>query len=49
VDRLIGVFPWAARLGHRFAAAWETGYLRWYVITVAGGAVLLLAALLVLG
>ncbi|MEY1663151.1 NADH-quinone oxidoreductase subunit L [Isoalcanivorax beigongshangi] len=49
VDQLLGLIPGVVRLGNRLAVSWETGYLRWYAVTLAGGMVLVLGALLVLG
>ncbi|AYC33124.1 NADH-quinone oxidoreductase subunit L [Pseudomonas cavernae] len=48
IDRSIGVLPRLARGGHYAMSRTETGNLRWYAASIVGGAVLLLATLLIL-
>ena len=46
IDGAIGIVPRLARGGHGVLSRSETGHLRWYAISIAGGAVLVLAAVL---
>ncbi|OLU17035.1 NADH-quinone oxidoreductase subunit L [Pseudomonas sp. PA1(2017)] len=46
IDGAIGIVPRLARGGHSVLSRSETGHLRWYAISIAGGAVLVLAAVL---
>ncbi|TBV09909.1 NADH-quinone oxidoreductase subunit L [Phytopseudomonas dryadis] len=46
IDGAIGIIPRLARGGHGVLSRSETGHLRWYAISIAGGAVLVLAAVL---
>lgn len=46
IDGAIGIVPRLARGGHGVLSRSETGHLRWYTISIAGGAVLVLAAVL---
>jgi len=48
INSSIGVIPRLVRLGNGLMSRTETGNLRWYSASVAGGAVLLLALLLIL-
>jgi NADH-quinone oxidoreductase subunit L len=48
INSSIGVIPRLVRLGNSLMSRTETGNLRWYSASVAGGAVLLLALLLIL-
>ncbi|MFP5420142.1 MAG: NADH-quinone oxidoreductase subunit L [Gammaproteobacteria bacterium] len=48
IDRSIGLIPRLARGGHALLASSETGQVRWYATSIAGGAVLVLAVLLFL-
>ena len=48
IDRSIGLIPWLARGGNALLASSETGQVRWYATSIAGGAVLVLAVLLFL-
>ena len=46
IDASIGVVPRLARGGHELLSRSETGQLRWYAVSLVGGAVLVLAAVL---
>ncbi|MGE8360029.1 NADH-quinone oxidoreductase subunit L [Pseudomonas sp.] len=46
IDSGIGVVPRLARSGNGLLSRSETGQLRWYAMSIAGGAVLVLAAVL---
>ncbi|MDD1507430.1 NADH-quinone oxidoreductase subunit L [Pseudomonas sp. CNPSo 3701] len=46
IDGAIGIVPRLVRGGHGVLSRSETGHLRWYAISIAGGAVLVLAAVL---
>ncbi|MBD9656341.1 NADH-quinone oxidoreductase subunit L [Pseudomonas sp. PDM12] len=46
IDGAIGIVPRLARGGHGVLSRSETGHLRWYAISIAGGAVLVLAAVM---
>ncbi|MHA6493027.1 NADH-quinone oxidoreductase subunit L [Pseudomonas borbori] len=46
IDGSIGVIPRLARGGHGLLSRSETGQLRWYAVSLVGGAVLVLAAVL---
>ncbi len=46
IDSSIGVLPRLARGGHTLLSRTETGHVRWYAVSIVGGAVLLLAAVL---
>ncbi|TBU71456.1 NADH-quinone oxidoreductase subunit L [Pseudomonas daroniae] len=46
IDGAIAIIPRLARGGHSVLSRSETGHLRWYAISIAGGAVLVLAAVL---
>lgn len=46
IDRVINYIPFAARMGNKGLALSENGYLRWYVALICLGAVIVLAALL---
>ena len=48
IDRSIGLIPRLARGGNALLASSETGQVRWYATSIAGGAVLVLAVLLFL-
>ena len=48
IDRSIGLIPFLVRGGHALLASSETGQVRWYATSIAGGAVLVLAVLLFL-
>jgi NADH-quinone oxidoreductase subunit L len=48
IDSLIGLIPRVMRLGHDVFSITQNGRLRFYVLSVAGGAVLILAAVLFL-
>lgn len=48
IDRSIGLTPRLVRSGHALMARSETGQVRWYATSIAGGAVLVLAVLLFL-
>src|SRR5690606_4837855 len=48
IDRGIGLVPRVVRGGNALLARSETGQIRWYAASIAGGAVLVLAALLLL-
>jgi NADH-quinone oxidoreductase subunit L len=48
IDRIIGLSPRLARGGNALLASSETGQVRWYATSIAGGAVLVLAVLLFL-
>lgn len=48
IDRSIGLIPRLVRGGHALMARSETGQVRWYATSIAGGAVLVLAVLLFL-
>jgi NADH-quinone oxidoreductase subunit L len=45
IDAIIGLIPRLTKLGHDTLSVTENGRVRWYAATIAGGAVLLLAAL----
>ena len=49
IDRSIGLIPLLARGGNAALVRSETGQVRWYAASIAGGAVLVLAAILFLG
>ena len=46
IDSSIGVIPHLARGGHGLLSRSETGQLRWYAVSLVGGAVLVLAAVM---
>ncbi|KAB0549993.1 NADH-quinone oxidoreductase subunit L [Pseudomonas argentinensis] len=46
IDGAIGIVPRLVRGGHGVLSRSETGHLRWYAISIAGGAVLVLAAVM---
>ena len=46
IDAGIGVIPRLTRGGHELLSRSETGQLRWYALSLVGGAVLVLAAVL---
>ncbi|TRX76481.1 NADH-quinone oxidoreductase subunit L [Pseudomonas mangiferae] len=46
IDRGIGLVPRLVRGGHAVLSRTETGHVRWYAVSIVGGAVLLLAAVL---
>nr|WP_298164946.1 NADH-quinone oxidoreductase subunit L [uncultured Pseudomonas sp.] len=46
IDRSIGVIPRLARGAHGLLSRSETGQLRWYAVSLVGGAVLVLAAVM---
>jgi len=48
IDRSIGLIPRLVRGGNALLASSETGQVRWYATSIAGGAVLVLAVLLFL-
>ncbi|MFY1054506.1 NADH-quinone oxidoreductase subunit L [Ectopseudomonas khazarica] len=48
IDRSIGLIPLLARGGNAALVRSETGQVRWYAASIAGGAVLVLAAILFL-
>ena len=48
IDRSIGLIPFLVRGGNALLASSETGQVRWYATSIAGGAVLVLAVLLFL-
>jgi NADH-quinone oxidoreductase subunit L len=48
IDRSIGLVPRLVRGGNALLASSETGQVRWYATSIAGGAVLVLAVLLFL-
>lgn len=48
IDRSIGLIPTLARGGNAALVRSETGQVRWYAASIAGGAVLVLAAILFL-
>lgn len=48
IDRLIGWLPRLVKGGNALLVRTENGLLRWYVVSIAGGAVLVLAILLFL-
>lgn len=48
IDRSIGLIPRLARGGNALLVSSETGQVRWYATSIAGGAVLVLAVLLFL-
>lgn len=48
IDFSIGLLPALARGGNAVLVRSETGYVRWYAASIAGGAVLVLAAILFL-
>ena len=48
IDLSIGLVPRLARGGNALLARSQTGQVRWYATSIAGGAVLVLAALLFL-
>ncbi|WP_339409108.1 NADH-quinone oxidoreductase subunit L [Pseudomonas sp. EA_35y_Pfl2_R5] len=48
IDRSIGLIPRLARGGNALLARSETGQVRWYATSIAGGAVLVLGLLLIL-
>ncbi|UVE16098.1 NADH-quinone oxidoreductase subunit L [Pseudomonas sp. LS44] len=48
IDRSIGTLPRLVRGGHYAMSRTQTGNLRWYAVSIVGGAVLLLATLLIL-
>jgi NADH-quinone oxidoreductase subunit L len=48
IDRSIGLIPFLVRGGNALLARSETGQVRWYATSIAGGAVLVLAVLLFL-
>ena len=48
IDRSIGLIPRLARGGNALLASSETGQVRWYATSIAGGAVLVLGLLLIL-
>jgi NADH-quinone oxidoreductase subunit L len=48
IDRSIGLIPFLVRGGNTLLARSETGQVRWYATSIAGGAVLVLAVLLFL-
>jgi NADH-quinone oxidoreductase subunit L len=45
IDAIIGLIPRLTKLGHDTLSITENGRVRWYAATIAGGAVILLAAL----
>ncbi|MGH8353462.1 MAG: hypothetical protein ACRERY_08010, partial [Pseudomonas sp.] len=45
-DRTIGLIPRLVRGGHHTLSRTQTGQLRWYAASIAGGAVLLLGVVL---
>ncbi|QLF94591.1 NADH-quinone oxidoreductase subunit L [Pseudomonas sp. ABC1] len=47
IDRTIGLIPRLVRGGHELSRSSETGQLRWYALSIVGGAVLLLAIVLI--
>lgn len=46
VDQLMGLFPTSAKVTHRALAVSENGQLRWYIVSICLGAVVVLTALL---
>jgi NADH-quinone oxidoreductase subunit L len=48
IDRTIGLVPRLVRGGNALVTRSETGQVRWYATSIAGGAVLVLAVLLFL-
>jgi len=46
VDKVVNYLPAAAKLGNRGLVVSENGYLRWYIASIGIGAVIVLAALL---
>ncbi len=46
IDHSIGLIPRLTRGGHKLMSRTETGNLRWYAASIAGGAVLVLGAVL---
>src|SRR5690606_4175942 len=48
IDRSIGLVPRLVRVGNLLLSRTQTGQIRWYAASIAGGAVLVLAVLLFL-
>jgi NADH-quinone oxidoreductase subunit L len=48
IDKTFNLVPASTQLAHRLLSATQTGSLRWYAATIAAGAVIILAALVLL-
>jgi NADH-quinone oxidoreductase subunit L len=47
IDRGMGLLATLAQAGHRATSRTQTGQLRWYALSLVGGAVLLLGLVLI--
>ncbi|HLT03720.1 MAG TPA: proton-conducting transporter membrane subunit, partial [Pseudomonas sp.] len=47
IDRGFGAVSWAAQRGHRLSASAQTGQIRWYALSIVGGAALVLGIILI--
>ena len=47
IDQSLGLVTWSAQRGHRLSAKAQTGQMRWYAVSIVGGAALVLGIILI--